>query len=414
MPLPALLCLLALLPPALPAPGEPSPLLPSSTSHPPPLLAATNTSSPATKARPSTGEVWGYGLLMVTLISLTSIVGVGVLPLMSRSFYSNLLTALIGLAVGSLAGSAVFHLIPSAFRLSEVGLYPHHSYLWVSLAVWLGMYLFWIIERALKMFMDAKARRQGEEPGRGHGHGVAEGEKAAMVAEESVTSLATVAAEGAQEEGCLSQDPGQLYTDSRAAIRASFGHQDKPHPAGRPTVDTVHSLQAQQGGSKIATVAWMIIFGDGIHNFIDGLSIGAAFSESILTGVSVSLAVLCEEFPHELGDFAVLLNAGMSMRQAMAYNFLSACTCYLGLVLGILLGELDGSSTFIFGLAGGMFLYISLVDMMPELNEAVEVASRRSVAEAATVFLLQNLGVLVGIISLFTLALYQDSINFGV
>lgn len=116
MPLPALLCLLALLPPALPAPGEPSPLLPSSTSHPPPLLAATNTSSPATKARPSTGEVWGYGLLMVTLISLTSIVGVGVLPLMSRSFYSNLLTALIGLAVGSLAGSAVFHLIPSAFR----------------------------------------------------------------------------------------------------------------------------------------------------------------------------------------------------------------------------------------------------------------------------------------------------------
>ena len=61
---------------------------------------------------------------------------------------------------------------------------------------------------------------------------------------------------------------------------------------------------------------------------------GAAFSESILTGLSVSLAVLCEEFPHELGDFAVLLNSGMTVRQAMMYNFLSACTCYLGLVLG--------------------------------------------------------------------------------
>ncbi len=73
------------------------------------------------------------------------------------------------------------------------------------------------------------------------------------------------------------------------------------------------SLKSSQ--SPIATVAWMIIFGDGVHNFIDGLSIGAAFSESILTGISVSVAVLCEEFPHELGDFAVLLNSGMTMRQ---------------------------------------------------------------------------------------------------
>ena len=85
---------------------------------------------------------------------------------------------------------------------------------------------------------------------------------------------------------------------------------------------------------KIATVAWMIIFGDGIHNFIDGLSIGAAMSESVLTGVSVSLAVLCEELPHELGDFAVLLNSGMTVKEAVIYNFLSACTCYLGLVIG--------------------------------------------------------------------------------
>ena len=68
------------------------------------------------RGRPQPYEVWGYGLLMVTLISLTSVVGVGVMPLMSRAFYSNMLTCLIGLAVGSLAGSAVFHLIPSAFR----------------------------------------------------------------------------------------------------------------------------------------------------------------------------------------------------------------------------------------------------------------------------------------------------------
>lgn len=52
---------------------------------------------------------------------------------------------------------------------------------------------------------------------------------------------------------------------------------------------------------SIASVAWLIIFGDGMHNFIDGLSLGAAFNNSILGGISISVAVICEEFPHELG-----------------------------------------------------------------------------------------------------------------
>jgi zinc transporter 14 len=387
-------------------------------------------SSPTTK--PSSGEVWGYGLLMVTLISLTSVVGVGVLPLMSKSFYSNLLTSLIGLAVGSLAGSAVFHLIPSAFRLAELELYPHHSYLNISLTIWAGLYLFFIIERFLKIFMDAKARRQGESiPGHGHSHNNQNGVKASsdherrlLQCDHSLSSLETVTSpltdshfspeKEEEQSNCVGsiQDKSILYSNSKSAIRASFGHQDKPHPVTRPTVEDVRSLETGASGNKIATVAWMIIFGDGIHNFIDGLSIGAAFSESILTGISVSLAVLCEEFPHELGDFAVLLNSGMTMKQAMMYNFLSACTCYLGLVLGILLGELD-ANCYIFALAGGMFLYISLVDMVPELNETVEVASRTSVGKAVRVFCLQNVGILTGIVSLFILARFQDDIQIG-
>jgi len=418
--------------------------------------------------KPSTAEVWGYGVLSVTIISFMSVLGVSVLPLMSKAFYSQLLTGLIGLAVGSLAGSAIFHLIPSAFNLSAVSFYPHHSYLSVAISVFAGMYLFFIIERCMKIVMDAKARKEGEDILK-HNHdnlaGVAVGDNekllrmengSSVTSSNTTTSLASICKKNNpeckyrigenvdiedmmpvtcssspndkavsfrpprkrccsetitdQEKSAVAQfERNSAYEQTLPAIKASFGHLAKPHPETRPTVETVKKLEG--GRSKIATVAWMIIFGDGIHNFVDGLSIGAAFSESILTGISVSIAVLCEEFPHELGDFAVLLNAGMSPRQAVMYNFLSACTCYCGLVIGILLGELD-ANIYIFGLAGGMFLYIALVDMIPELNETVENASRDSVAKAVWIFFLQNIGLLFGACFLFILAKFQDEIDF--
>jgi len=426
--------------------------------------------------KPTTSEVWGYSFLCVTVISGMSVMGVAVLPLMSKTFYSELLTGLIGLAVGSLAGSAIFHLIPSAFNLAEVSFYPHHSYLTVAASIWAGMYFFFLIERCMKIVMEAKARKEGESVIRhSHNNGIANGivkndlnnvvvfgedehlvkNETTMTSSDTTTSLISECKKnkpdckyrdlgnmdiedmppvtcGSVEEKtvaffprkrCCSEtitdqeksavvakvERNTVYELSRPAIKASFGHLDKPHPETRPTVETVKKLE-EGGRSKIATVAWMIIFGDGLHNFVDGLSIGAAFSQSILTGISVSIAVLCEEFPHELGDFAVLLNAGMSIKQAIFYNFLSACTCYMGLILGILLGELD-ANIYIFGIAGGMFLYISLVDMVPELNETVENASRESVGKALWVFFLQNVGIIIGVCSLFILAKFQDEID---
>ena len=96
----------------------------------------------------------------------------------------------------------------------------------------------------------------------------------------------------------------------------------------------------------------------------------------------------------------------------MVYNFLSACTCYIGLVLGILLGEMELRSQYIFGAAGGMFFYIALVDMVPELNSSVDHLSKVSTKSALLVFLLQNIGISLGIGCLYALAKFQDDIIF--
>lgn len=116
--------------------------------------------------------------------------------------------------------------------------------------------------------------------------------------------------------------------------------------------------------SSLSAVAWMVVMGDGLHNFTDGMAIGAAFSTDIAGGFSTALAVFCHELPHELGDFAILLKAGMSARQAVYYNVLSSVLSFVGTILGIWIGDTPEASSWIFACAAGMFLYIAMVDMV--------------------------------------------------
>jgi len=282
--------------------------------------------------------------------------------LMSKSYYNHFLTTMIGLAVGSLTGSALFHLIPAAFELENK--------LNISLALFGGIYLFFIIEQVLKFLVEYRERSKILE----------------SPAEES----------GSQEPMC-SNESNDVESNSE-------GDSSKD-------LEAKSNAKVATTGSKVATMAWMLILGDSIHNFIDGLAIGAAFSTNILTGISVSIAVLSEDFPHELGDFAFLLKSGMSMKQAIISNFLASCPCYLGLITGILLGELKGINNYIFAVAGGMFLYIALVDMLPELNSTLEEISKKSIKSSVNVFILQNIGILTGIFSLFVFAKYQHNIE---
>ena len=98
----------------------------------------------------SSSQIWCYGLLSVTVKSFMAVIGLCFLPMMSKSYYNHFLTTMIGLAVGSLTGSALFHLIPAAFDLENK--------LNISLALFGGIYLFFIIEQVLKFFVEYRER----------------------------------------------------------------------------------------------------------------------------------------------------------------------------------------------------------------------------------------------------------------
>lgn len=164
---------------------------------------------------------------------------------------------------------------------------------------------------------------------------------------------------------------------------------------------------------SISSVAWMVIFGDGIHNLADGLAIGAAFSESYTSGLSTSIAVLCHELPHEVGDFAMLLKAGMSVKQAVFYNILSSVLAFVGMILGRYLGDLNNFTPWIFTATAGIFLYVALVDMIPELNSghAHPYTSKEQNESKATELCLQVLGMMLGGTIMLLIALYEHDMK---
>lgn len=358
--------------------------------------------------RPAPTLVWGTATLMVTIVSCCSLIGVSIMPLISGPSYKIFITLFTGLAVGSLLGSAIFSLIPQTFALH---LQPDKTYLWKSLVIFLGIYLFYCSERLMRIYFDKKQSQQDEQLELKKNKSSAD-----IITSNEETNLGSgdvPSCSGIKNEMTeinLAKD-GDEPADRSNSAKSGYSHHYHTHSTKTPEIvnkalkgDTEGRKNSLIRREKIAPLAWMIIIGDGLHNFIDGLSIGAAFSESIVLGLSTSVAVIFEEFPHELGDFAVLISSGMTVRQALGFNFLSACTCYIGMVFGILLGDMTQSASFIFALAGGMFLYISLVDMMGELSAMLE-ESKGSTRETCHLLLMQNIGILTGISIIFVLSL---------
>ncbi|ESO83296.1 hypothetical protein LOTGIDRAFT_133751 [Lottia gigantea] len=154
----------------------------------------------------------------------------------------------------------------------------------------------------------------------------------------------------------------------------------------------------------------MIVVGDGLHKFVDGLSVGAAFSDNLLTGMTVGLSMICEEIAHEIGDIAMLLHAGLSIKRALLYNSIAAIFCFFGVAVGIILGETTTANQWIFAFAAGIFLYVALVDMLPEMSMAAELAIEKH-SSPFFISLFQTIGLVLGFFIILLVAMYVGEIE---
>ncbi|KAM9095664.1 zinc transporter ZIP6 isoform 3-T4 [Sarcophilus harrisii] len=369
---------------------------------------------------------WIGGFIAISIISFLSLLGVILVPLMNRVFFKFLLSFLVALAVGTLSGDAFLHLLPHShashhhshnhedqpLQASRGPLFSHLSSqnieestyfdsTWKGLTALGGLYFMFLAEHLItliKQFKDKKKKTQ-KKP-------------------ESDDEM-EIKKQLSKYESQLSTNEEKLDTDERQSDDLIHHHHDYHHILHHHHHQNHHPHSHSQRYSReelkdagIATLAWMVIMGDGLHNFSDGLAIGAAFTEGLSSGLSTSVAVFCHELPHELGDFAVLLKAGMTVKQAVLYNALSAMLAYLGMATGIFIGHYaENVSMWIFALTAGLFMYVALVDMVPEMlhNDASDHGCSRW-----GYFLLQNAGILLGFGIMLLISVFEHKIVFSI
>lgn len=127
-----------------------------------------------------------------------------------------------------------------------------------------------------------------------------------------------------------------------------------------------HHFDEQQAGQG----GWSVLVGDSIHNFCDGIIIAAAFLTDVQLGVVTSLAIIAHEIPQEVGDYIVLLNAGLSRRKALLYNALSGLSAVVGGIVGyFVVGPWEALFPYLLVVASSSFVYVAVADLIPQLQQ---------------------------------------------
>ena len=134
-----------------------------------------------------------------------------------------------------------------------------------------------------------------------------------------------------------------------------------------------HSHDEQEVAHDHGRSGALIVVGDTIHNFLDGILIAAAFLQSTQLGIITAIAIVAHEIPQEVGDFVILLNSGYSRVKAFCLNLLSSCATLVGGVLGYFaLKVLETWMPVLLGIVAASMIYVAVADLIPGLHRRPE------------------------------------------
>ena len=132
--------------------------------------------------------------------------------------------------------------------------------------------------------------------------------------------------------------------------------------------DPHHASSHDHGRSGL-----LIIVGDTVHNFVDGLLIAAAFLQSTEVGIIAAVAIIAHEIPQEVGDFLILLHSGYTRRRALAMNLLSSLATIVGGLIGYFaLSAIGEWEAILLGIVAASMIYVAVADLIPGLHRRPE------------------------------------------
>ena len=312
----------------------------------------------------------GWIILFTAVGGIASAAFAGLFLLLPEKTGMRMLPHFVSFATGALIGAALLGLLPEA--MEAVGPGGAHS---IGYALVVGLGVFFIIEK-LVLWRHA------------HSH-----EREDPVAREVVAHGVTDAL--AHDDGHASYDHGRSghghHHGAHAAHNHTHGHADSqghggPHghadsqghggPHGHADSQGhggSHGHAHAHGHDHSGASGVLVLIGDSIHNALDGILIAAAFLTSVPLGLVTTLAVAAHEIPHRLGDFALLLHAGMSRKRAMFLNMATGLASVFGGVVAYFgLSRAQSALPYALALAAAGFLYIAVAGLIPGLHRRAD------------------------------------------